>query len=163
MGTSLPGARTGARYGDGMAQVPLIDQLILLSSVVWAMVLGALMGWERQLLNKPAGLRTHILVTGAAALITGVTVTVAQTVAVGDPTRGIHGILTGIGFLGAGAIIREGLGHTQGITTAATIMYSAVIGAAVAAGYGIAATVATLLALVVLRFLGRFGRTSSGE
>jgi len=146
-----------------MAQVPLLDQLALLGSVVWAMTLGALMGWERQLLHKPAGLRTHILVAGAAALITGVTVTVAQTLAVGDPTRGIHGILTGIGFLGAGAIIREGVGHPQGLTTAATIMYSAVLGAAVASGYGIAATVATLLGLLVLRVLGRFGRSTSGE
>jgi putative Mg2+ transporter-C (MgtC) family protein len=138
-----------------MTQVPVIDQLVLLAHVVWAMGLGALMGLERQLLRKPAGLRTHILVTGAAALITGVTVTVAQTVAVGDPTRGIHGILTGIGFIGAGAILQQGVGSPQGLTTAATIMYAAVIGAAVASGYGIAATLATLLGLGVLRLLGR--------
>jgi putative Mg2+ transporter-C (MgtC) family protein len=143
-----------------MDQVPVTDQLLLLAHVAWAMVLGALMGWERQLLHKPAGLRTHILVAGASALITGVTVTVAQTVAVGDPTRGIHGILTGIGFLGAGAIIQQGVGGPSGLTTAATIMYSAVIGAAVAAGYGVTATVATVIGLMVLRFLGRFGRNT---
>ena len=143
-----------------MDQVALTDQLLLLAHVAWAMALGALMGWERQLLHKPAGLRTHILVAGAAALITGVTVTVAQTVAVGDPTRGIHGILTGIGFLGAGAIIQQGVGNPQGITTAATIMYSAVIGAAVASGYGLVATVATVLGIGVLRLLARFQRSS---
>jgi len=142
-----------------MTQVPLLDQLVLLAHVVWAMGLGAVMGWERQLQRKPAGLRTHILVTGAAALVTGVTVTVAQTVAVGDPTRGIHGILTGIGFIGAGAILQQGVGNPQGLTTAATIMYSAVVGAAVASGYGVTATLATLLGLGVLRILGRSRRT----
>jgi putative Mg2+ transporter-C (MgtC) family protein len=146
-----------------MTQVPLLDQLVLLAHVVWAMGLGAGMGWERQLVHKPAGLRTHILVTGAAALVTGVTVAVSQTVAVGDPTRGIHGILTRIGFLGAGAIIREGVGHPQGLTTAATIMYAAVIGAAVASGYGVAATVATVLGLAVLRLLGRSGRSATTD
>lgn len=135
----------------GFEQVPLVEQFNVMVAVLWAMALGGIVGWERQLVAKPAGLRTHMLVAGSAALLTGITVDLALLSATGDPTRGIHAIITGIGFLGAGAILQQRNLNPSGLTTAATIMYTAVIGAAVAGGFGLTATAATLLAIFVLR------------
>ena len=138
---------------------PLATQLELLALTLWSMGLGGLLGLERQLLAKPAGLRTHILVAGAACLLTGVTAELAMGAAAGDPTRGIHAIITGIGFLGAGAILQQRNINPSGLTTAATVLYTAVTGAVVAVGYGIVATFTTGVAIVVLRLLGRIGRS----
>jgi putative Mg2+ transporter-C (MgtC) family protein len=135
----------------GVEQAAVLEQLNVMVIVLWAMALGGIVGWERQLVAKPAGLRTHMLVAGSAALLTGITVDLALLSATGDPTRGIHAIITGIGFLGAGAILQQRNLNPSGLTTAATIMYTAVIGAAVAGGFGLAATAATLLAIFVLR------------
>lgn len=120
---------------------------------VWAMGLGGLVGLERQMFAKPAGLRTHMLVAGAAALVTAVTADLAAASVGGDPTRGAHAIMTGIGFLGAGAIMRQGSDNPSGITTAATIFYTAGVGVAVALGYGVVASAATLLAYGVLQIM----------
>jgi putative Mg2+ transporter-C (MgtC) family protein len=144
-----------------LTAAPLLAQLELLVLTLWSMVLGGLLGLERQLLAKPAGLRTHILVAGAACLLTGVTAELAMGAAAGDPTRGIHAIITGIGFLGAGAILQQRNINPSGLTTAATVLYTAVTGAVVAVGYGLVATVTTLVALGVLRVLGR-GRGPNG-
>lgn len=140
----------------------LVEQARLLLLVVWSMVLGGIIGWERQLVAKPAGLRTHMLVAGAATLFTGVTAAMALAGPTGDPSRGAHGLITGIGFLGAGAILQQRDLGPSGLTTAATVIYTAVVGTAVAAGFGVAASVATLLAIAVLRILGR-GRRDGPE
>lgn len=134
---------------------PITEQLLLAAHVLWATALGGLIGWERQLLAKPAGLRTHMLVAGAAALLTGITVELSQLSSIGDPTRGIHAIITGIGFLGAGAILRQSNLNPSGLTTAAGVLYTAVIGCAVAVGYGIVATFATMTAIAILQIFGR--------
>jgi putative Mg2+ transporter-C (MgtC) family protein len=141
---------------------PIAAQVQLLALTLWSMVLGGLMGLERQLLAKPAGLRTHILVAGAACLLTGVTAEMAAGSVAGDPTRGIHAIITGIGFLGAGAILQQRNINPSGLTTAATVLYTAVTGAVVAVGYGLVATVTTAVAIIVLRLLGR-GRINGGD
>jgi putative Mg2+ transporter-C (MgtC) family protein len=138
-----------------MTEVGLGEQAGLLLLVLWSMALGGVIGWERQLVAKPAGLRTHMLVAGAATLFTGVTSSMALLSATGDPSRGAHGLITGIGFLGAGAILQQRDLGPSGLTTAATIIYTAVVGTAVAAGFGLAASVATLMAIAVLRILGR--------
>lgn len=147
----------------GIADIGLAAQLELVGLTAWAMALGGLVGWERQLVSKPAGLRTHMLVAGAAALLTGVTADLSLLASNGDPTRGIHAIITGIGFIGGGTILRQRDEMPSGLTTAATVMYTAVLGAAVTVGYGLSASVATVLAILVLRVFGRGRREPEGS
>lgn len=121
-----------------------------------AVVLGALLGWEREHEYKPAGLRTYALVSLGTASFMLMANDVQHLLGVDqsryDPIRVIQGIVSGIGFLGAGTIIRSG-GSVHGITTAAGIWVTAGIGAACGAGlYGIA-LFTTLFALLIVRVL----------
>ncbi len=123
-------------------------------------VLGTLVGWERQIGRKPAGLRTHTLVCLGSTLFVLLTEHAAR--AFGgpsmDPTRIIHGVVTGVGFLGAGSILRQE-GYVHGLTTAASIWMVAAIGTAVGVRSYALAIVGTVLALVVLegfRWVERF-------
>ena len=113
--------------------------------------LGALMGIERELRRKPAGLRTNILIALGSALFTTMSIQLAQTG--GSPDRVAAQIVTGIGFLGAGAILRSGR-SVHGMTTAATIWVNAAVGMAAGAGEFAMASVATGITLVVLAVLG---------
>jgi putative Mg2+ transporter-C (MgtC) family protein len=110
--------------------------------------LGAAVGLERELRERQAGLRTHLLVCVGAALFTLVSAYAFTGVRV-DPTRIAAQVVTGIGFLGAGAIIRQGL-SIRGLTTAATLWLVAAIGMAAGAGYYAAALITTAGALVTL-------------
>ena len=122
-----------------------------------AAVIGGMIGLNREIHGKPAGLRTLALVSLGSALATrlGIEVTTSNNLAadLGSTTRIIQGILTGIGFLGAGVIFRgEGGGKVTGLTTAATIWVVACLGMACGAGRWqlvIAATAITFLILVV--------------
>jgi putative Mg2+ transporter-C (MgtC) family protein len=126
--------------------------------------LGAAIGLERELREHEAGLRTHLLVAVGAALFTIVTIVSAyawhdfrfsNASGVGfDPTRIAAQIVTGVGFLGAGAIIRQGL-SVRGLTTAATLWSVAAIGMAAGAGFYSAAAIATALVLLSLEPLRR--------
>lgn len=136
---------------------PLAKQLELTILVAWAMFLGGLVGIERERASKASGIRTHMLVAGAAASVVYISEQIVSTSG-GDGSRGIHGVITGIGFLGAGAIIQSKKGVVSGLTTAASIFHTAAIGTAVAAGYGIAASFGTLMAILVLYGIGRFAR-----
>jgi putative Mg2+ transporter-C (MgtC) family protein len=119
-------------------------------------VLGGAVGLERELREREAGLRTHLLVAVGSALFTLVSAYgFHQFQSRIDPTRIAAQIVTGIGFLGAGAIIRQGL-TVRGLTTAATLWLVAAIGMATGAGYysaAIIATVGALLSLGPLRIL----------
>lgn len=128
---------------------------VLLRIVVAAALTGAI-GMERELRERAAGLRTHMLVGVGSALFTIVSayawgdfVFDRQQGVVFDPTRIAAQIVTGIGFLGAGAIIRQGL-SVRGLTTAAGLWVVAAIGMAVGAGYYSAAVIATGVVLVGL-------------
>lgn len=116
-------------------------------------LLGTLVGWERQMGRKPAGLRTHTLVCMGSTLF--VLLTRHSVEAFGgasnvDPTRIIHGVVTGVGFLGAGTIMRQE-GFVHGLTTAASVWMVAAVGVAVGCeAYGLAGA-ATALAFIVLR------------
>jgi putative Mg2+ transporter-C (MgtC) family protein len=133
-----------------------ITDLELLGRLVAAAVLGAAIGLERESRDQPAGLRTHLLVSVGAALFTLVSAYAfsefrrpapgggLQTAV--DPTRIAAQIVTGIGFLGAGAIIRQGL-SVRGLTTAAALWISAAIGMASGAGYYLGAVATTILVL----------------
>ena len=114
-------------------------------------ILGALVGYEREHSHKDAGLRTHMLVSVGSALITLVSIYAFPE---GDPTRVASSIITGIGFLGAGAII-VGKGNVKGLTTAASLWMVAGLGLAVGSGFYIGALVASLLVMLILE-LNRF-------
>jgi putative Mg2+ transporter-C (MgtC) family protein len=121
-----------------------------------AAVLGGMIGVERELREREAGLRTHLLVALGSALFTIVGaygfhafLDSGASVVRADPTRIAAQIVTGIGFLGAGAIIRQGL-SVRGLTTAATLWVVAAVGLACGAGYYSAAVITTGLVLVAL-------------
>jgi putative Mg2+ transporter-C (MgtC) family protein len=121
-----------------------------------AAVLGGLIGVERELREREAGLRTHLLVALGSALFTIVGaygfhdfLESGQSVVRADPTRIAAQIVTGIGFLGAGAIIRQGF-SVRGLTTAATLWVVAAVGLAAGAGYYSAAVITTALVLIAL-------------
>jgi putative Mg2+ transporter-C (MgtC) family protein len=121
-----------------------------------AAVLGGLIGVERELREREAGLRTHLLVALGSALFTIVGaygfhdfISSGGAVVQTDPTRIAAQIVTGIGFLGAGAIIRQGL-SVRGLTTAATLWVVAAVGMAAGAGYYSAAVITTGVVLVAL-------------
>ena len=114
-------------------------------------VLGTLVGLQRQMAHKPAGLRTHTLVCIGSTMFLLVAPHAMRSFGMAsfDPTRIVHGVVAGVGFLGAGTIMRTEL-QVHGLTTAASIWIVAAIGVSVGArAYGLAA-VGTLLALLVL-------------
>ena len=114
-----------------------------------AAALGAVLGYERERRGKAAGLRTHMLVAIGAALF--VLVPQQAGMAVADMSRVIQGIVTGVGFLGAGAIIKHAPEHSvQGLTTAAGVWMTAAIGIACGLGREATAVLSTVLALAVL-------------
>src|SRR5438034_11016837 len=124
-----------------MPPVDLILRLLL------AAVLGAAIGLEREAHQKPAGLRTNILIGVGSARLTILSIELARRG--GTPDRIAAQIVTGIGFLGGGAILRSG-SSVHGMTTAATIWVNAAIGMAVGVGEFALATLATVLTLIVL-------------
>lgn len=120
-----------------------------------AMILGGIVGWEREINDRPAGLRTHVLVSMGAALITIVSISFQGPGH--DPSRIAAQIVSGIGFLGAGAILRRG-NIVRGLTTAASLWVVASIGMAVGVGgaYAVLATFATLVVFATLSTVNRF-------
>ena len=139
-------------------------ELWLVVAVAYAMVLGGAVGYERELKNRPAGFRTHMLVAGAAALLVelgelllfdthyrsqqGITI---------DPLRLVESVVSGVAFIGAGTIFATRNGETvAGITTAASLLMVSIVGVAVGFGYyflALAITLLTLLVLTVLNFV----------
>lgn len=130
---------------------------VIVGRLLLAAVLGGLVGLERQLRHKPAGLRTNILICVGAALFTIISYEMASTVG-GDHTRIAAQIIPGIGFIGAGVVLRE-RGAIVGITSAATIFVMASIGMAVGAGLPVTAIFSTMLCLVALILLGKLEDT----
>jgi putative Mg2+ transporter-C (MgtC) family protein len=138
------------------------EEVVILLRVLAALLVGAAIGFERSFHGRPAGFRTHSLVCLASSLLMLVTVyqnewmTAVPLDAIRtDPTRMAQGIMTGIGFLGAGVIFKEGL-TVRGLTTAASIWVTAAIGILLGIGFYYAATVgalATLTALAAFRFI----------
>jgi len=122
------------------------EELVILVRVLSAVVVGALIGFERTFHGRPAGFRTHALVCVASSLLMLVTVYQNQSMTIvpldairTDPTRMAQGIMTGIGFLGAGVIFKEGL-TVRGLTTVASIWVTAAIGILLGIGFYFAAT-----------------------
>ncbi|HML94621.1 MAG TPA: MgtC/SapB family protein [Thermodesulfobacteriota bacterium] len=133
----------------------------VLVHVVVAMLLGALVGLDREFEGKPAGLRTNMLVAGSAALLVWCGRMVVPWYGLGemalgsDPLRIIGAIITGVSFLGAGTIIRGGGSEkVHGLTTAATLLFVASVGICVALSKIVIAIGVTVLALLTLRGVG---------
>jgi uncharacterized membrane protein YhiD involved in acid resistance len=126
--------------------------IVIVGRLLLAALLGGIVGLERELRHKPAGLRTNMLICIGAALFTIISYEMAGEVK-GDHTRIAAQIIPGIGFIGAGVVIRE-RGAVVGITSAATIFMIASVGMAVGAGLPVTAIFTTLLMLVSLVFLG---------
>lgn len=119
---------------------------------------GAAIGLERELNDKPAGLRTNLLICVGSTLITMTSIHVALTYAerqvnIADPGRIAAQIVSGVGFLGAGTII-QARGSVHGLTTAATIWVMAGIGLAIGSGYYVPAAATTVVLIVILSVLG---------
>lgn len=130
----------------------------LLARPLAAILLAGILGWERGTRDKPAGLRTHMMVALGSATFTSVALMLhhdlgpADALGGGDPSRVLQGIIGGIGFLGAGSIIRSG-GAVQGITTAATIWVVGSIGVACGTGHYLAAAYTAALAFLILTLM----------
>ena len=122
----------------------------LLSRLLLATALGAALGMERELRRKPAGLRTNILIALGSAIFTIVSIEFGRDG--GTPDRIASQIVTGVGFLGGGAILRRGV-NVRGMTTAVTVWVNAAIGMAAGGGYLALATIGTILTLFVLAVL----------
>jgi putative Mg2+ transporter-C (MgtC) family protein len=138
------------------------SQLEILLNVAIAMLLGALIGLDREAAEKPAGFRTHILVSGAACMLISLGEVIVQgqianfgeDLIVMNPIRIIAAIITGISFLGAGTIIRDrSKSQIEGLTTAASLLFASVIGMWVSLSRWITAIGATALVLVTLRLI----------
>src|SRR5687768_13729540 len=138
---------------EGSLDLDVRLQLEILGRLFLAAALGAAVGWERQQADKPARLRDYLLVSVGSAAFTLVSIYGFPR---GDAGRVAAQIVTGIGFLGAGVIIRQQQGQIVGVTTAAGIWVCAAIGMATAAGLYLVAGVTTFIAFAALR-LRAFG------
>jgi putative Mg2+ transporter-C (MgtC) family protein len=134
-----------------MESVDLWQQATVVLDAAIAAILGSIIGWERDRAGKSAGPRTMALVGASAAGIVAIGAVLNQTSDFGDPTRALHAIITGIGFLGAGLIFTNQNSGIQGVTTAATVFATAAMGCAVGLGFQIAGVGLTIIILVVLR------------
>ncbi|MDD4980559.1 MAG: MgtC/SapB family protein [Candidatus Omnitrophica bacterium] len=133
----------------------MVSNMQVVIRLVLSVILGGFIGLERQMHRRNAGLRTHILVSLGSCLIMLTSIyifAIYKNEAPVDPARIAAGVITGIGFLGAGTIIRDRAG-VKGLTTAASLWVVAGIGLSTGCGLYSAAVVTTLLALMTLFFL----------
>lgn len=153
-------------WGTG-AWIELLAALEPMGPILLAMLLGGAIGFERELADRPAGLRTHMLLAGAAALF----FILADELVVHfgndpygglvrtDPIRVVEAVITGVAFLGAGTIFRRGEGaQINGLTTAASMLFTAGIGLACGLHRFVLAIALTGLTVVVLRVVNRAER-----
>ncbi len=128
-----------------------ISELEIIIRVLVAAVLGAAVGFERERDSQPAGLRTHIILVIGAALAMCLSINLAVKYG-GDPARLAAQVISGIGFLGAGAILRIGF-NVKGLTTATTLWSMAIVGLTVGYGYYLIGIVITVIMLITLTLL----------
>ncbi|MFH1753216.1 MAG: MgtC/SapB family protein [Candidatus Omnitrophota bacterium] len=138
----------------------------IIISILLSVAIGGVIGFERETHKRAAGLRTHILVCIGSTLITLTSIYIAEkfggTFQNSDPSRIAAGIVTGIGFLGAGTIIRE-RASVQGLTTAASLWGVAGVGMALGCGFYKAAVIAATAMFITLLALGTFTRKVLGK
>lgn len=128
---------------------------VVIARVLTAAVLGGLIGWDRERKGRSAGFKTHILVSIGSALF--VLAPAMAQVPMADITRVMQGIVSGIGFLGAGAILRMDKGtRIEGLTTAAGIWMTSAVGMAAGIGMEVIALITTVVALIVVGVIPKF-------
>ena len=141
-------------------------QLTVVATTAYAMALGGVIGFERELKNRPAGFRTHMLVAGASGLLLGIGLLALDDVAIpssdairADPLRLLEAVVAGVSFIGGGTIFASrGRDTVSGVTTAASLLMVAVIGASAGLRYYWLAAGSTALTLLVLTALNAFER-----
>ncbi|HHX08419.1 MAG TPA: MgtC/SapB family protein [Chloroflexi bacterium] len=116
-----------------------------------ALILGGIIGFERERDSQPAGLRTHMILVVGACLTMMLSINIADQAGT-DPSRMAAQVVSGIGFLGAGAILRYGY-NVKGLTTATTLWTMAIVGMSVGMGYYLVATITTVVIMAVLSVL----------
>ena len=138
---------------SGLMRYFYIEDTELLIRIIFSIILGSAIGLEREITNKSAGLRTQILVCSGSCIFTILSIcgfsTAVTMYPIGDPARIAAQIVTGIGFIGAGTVLRQGL-TIMGLTTASTLWMGAAIGMACGCGKISIAAVATIIAVSVL-------------
>ena len=134
-----------------MQTIDIWQQVVVVINAALAAVLGSIIGWERDRAGKSAGPRTMALVGSASAAVVAIGAVLDLKADFGDPTRAMHAVITGIGFLGAGLIFTNRSGGTQGVTTAATVFATAATGVAVGLGFQVAGLGLTIIILAILR------------
>ena len=122
------------------------EQLEMVLRILLAAAMGALIGWQRERTHKPAGFRTHILIAVGSCLFTAISAIAFPTA---DPSRIAAGVVTGIGFLGAGTILHR-TNVVEGLTTAASIWAIAAVGMAAGTGLYVICVAATAIVFIVL-------------
>ena len=155
--TPRDGCIVGRTWFD-VEELSLGTQFELTIRLVVALLLGAVIGWERELQRMPAGFRTHALVSLGSAIFTIVSA-YAFTDPMSDPTRIAAQVVSGVGFLGGGAILHYG-GTVRGLTTAASLWAVAAVGMAAGAGLFVVAGVSAVLVIVALEVFQRLERTA---
>jgi putative Mg2+ transporter-C (MgtC) family protein len=125
----------------------MIPTLVMLGKLLLSVLLGGVIGYERELRDKPAGLRTHMLLAAGATVFTILSIDAFPG---SESARVAAGIVAGVGFIGAGAIFMQE-DRIVGITTAASLWVTASIGMAVAAGFYILGVATTLITYIILR------------
>ncbi|MCM1466900.1 MAG: MgtC/SapB family protein [Alistipes sp.] len=126
--------------------------------LILATILGAMIGMERGATRHAAGLRTFTLVCLGAALAQIVDIGCVLTYGSGDPVRLAQGVISGIGFLGVGTIVVTGGSHIKGLTTAATLWTTAVLGISIGAGYLFSSLITFLLIMFVVKIMANYSR-----
>jgi|SRR5690554_1478561 len=135
----------------------IADQLSIIYRVLIAIILSGCVGFEREHLQKPAGLRTNMIIGGSACLIVSLAPVLilyienltTQEMVQADPIRLLHAMVVGVSFIGAGTIIKSGDEKISGLTTAATLLFSMAIGAAVAIEQYIIGIGITVIVLII--------------
>jgi putative Mg2+ transporter-C (MgtC) family protein len=133
--------------------ISVTSQLLVIGYTALAALYGGVIGIERRRADKPMGIRTHSLVCASSAMIVAIGEVINKETHLGDPTRALHAVITGIGFLGAGAIYGGSKRPSGGLTTAATVFTTAGIGVATGLGAPIVGFAVALITLAILRFV----------
>jgi putative Mg2+ transporter-C (MgtC) family protein len=139
------------------------DWLGLTYRVTLACLVGGVIGWNRQAAGKPAGLRTHMLVSLGAALFVMIPLLASHPASGDSLTRAIQGVATGVGFLGAGEILHQSVqvstrSSVKGLTSAATIWLTAALGIVAGCGFWQLSLLATLMTLFILSVVKKLER-----
>ena len=134
-----------------MTEIPLLEIFLRLAA---ALVAGGIIGYERERDSQPAGLRTHMILALGAALVMILSVNIGIKYG-SDPSRLAAQVVSGIGFLGAGAILRFGF-NVKGLTTASTLWTTAMVGMTIGYGYYLVSLFAVVIMIIVLTLVERF-------